>query len=319
MNLGSWNKADIRNIILFFHILFHMAEKGLITLNWNNIGFIICKPDAVYLNYEQEILSFLQQKGFQILACKYVTITPELCQSLYWNENIDFTDKWWELESEFFSLGESLCVLVQGIPEPPYKSVSELIDRKLKGDNKPENARSGTIRRSFGAVNRIFNLFHSSDCTNATKREASLFFSAEMINGLNQQGSRCLVKQKENRNLDMLDVYFRIKKHCIQVSSMDSKTKRKYGNFIKEKKRLASSLGNTQRQVWLFKTLQEEYRLFYEDIQEDILLETMTDYKYFKKIDYDALFQEFFAMGIKLTKWEASLLKTTMFISPTNF
>jgi nucleoside diphosphate kinase len=319
MNLGSWNKADIRNFILFFHILFHMAEKELITLNWNNIGFVICKPDAVYLNYENEILSFLQQKGFQILACKYVTITPELCQSLYWNENIDFTDKWWELESEFFSLGESLCVLVKGIPEHPYKSVSDLIDRKLKGDNKPENARSGTIRRSFGALNRIFNLFHSSDSTSATKREASLFFSDEMKEGLNFQGTQFLVKQNEKRNLDFIDVYFRIKKYCIQVSTLDPKEKRKYGNFIKEKKRQTLSLSNTEKQVWLFKTLQEEYRLFYEDIHEDILLETMTDYKHFKKIDYDALFQELFAMGLKLTKWEASLLKTTMFISPHNF
>lgn len=319
MNLGSRNKTDIRNIILFFHILFHMAEKELITLNWNNIGFVICKPDAVYLNFEQEILSFLQEKGFQILACKYVTITPDLCRSLYWNENIDFTDKWWELESEFFYLGESLCVLVQGTPEPPYKSVSEWIDRKLKGDNKPESARSGTIRGSFGAMNRIFNLFHSSDCTEAAKREALLFFSAEMLRSVDQQRARSLVKQKKAHNLDVIDVYFRIKKHCIHASVMDTKMKRKYGDYLDEKKQQSLNVSNSKKQVWLFKTLKEEYRLFYEEIQDDILLETITDYKYFTKIDFDALFRSFLATGLKLTKWEVCLLKTTLFFAPTNF
>lgn len=288
-------------------------------MDWNNIGFVICKPDAVYLNLEEEILSFLQQKGFQILACKYVTITPDLCRSLYWNEDIVFTDKWWEKESEFFNLGESLCVLVQGIPEPPYKSVSEWIDRKLKGNNRPESARSGTIRGSFGAMNRIFNLFHSSDCTTATKREASLFFSTEKLRSLAQQGARCLVKQKEERSLDVIDLYFRIKQHCIQVSAMDSKVKRKYADYLDEKKQDALSVSTSKKQIWLFKTLKEEYRLFYEDIQEDILLETITDYKYFTKIDFDTLFRAFVATGLKLTKWEICLLKTTMFFSPKNF
>jgi nucleoside diphosphate kinase len=319
MKLGSANKAVMRNFILFFHILFHMAEKELITLNWNNIGFITCKPDAVYLNYEQEILSFLQQKGLQILACKYVTITPDLCRSLYWNENIDFTDKWWELESEFFHLGESLCVLVQGTPEAPYKSVSEWIDRKLKGDNKPESARNETIRSSFGAMNRIFNLFHSSDCTEATKREASLFFSAEKLRSLDQLSTRCLVKPKKERTLDIIDVYFRIKKHCIQASDMSPKVKRKYGDYLDEKKQHALNVSNSKKQVWLFKTLKEEYRLFYEDIHEDILLETITDYKYFTKIDFNALFRSFIETGLKLTKWELCLLKTTLFFAPSNF
>lgn len=309
----------MRNFTLFFHILFHMAEKELIILNWNNIGFIICKPDAVYLNFEQEILSFLQQKGLEILACNYVTITPDLCRSLYWNENIDFTDKWWELESEFFHLGESLCVLVQGIPDAPYKSVSEWIDRKLKGDNKPEIARLETIRGSFGAMNRIFNLFHSSDCTEATKREASLFFSSEELKSLDQLGTRFLGKPKKERNLDIIDVYFRIKKHCILASDMSPKVKRKYGDYLDKKKLMALSVSNSKKQVWLFKTLKEEYRLFYEDIQEDILLETITDYKYFTKIDFNTLFRSFIETGLKLSKWEVCLLKTTLFFAPSNF
>jgi nucleoside diphosphate kinase len=290
-----------------------MTEKELIILNWNNIGFVIIKPDAVYLNLEQEILSFLQEKDVQILASKYVTITPELCRSLYWNEEFVFTDKWWELESEFFHLGESLCVLVQGKPEAPYKSVSEWIDRKLKGDNKPESARVETIRGSFGAMNRIFNLFHSSDCTEAAKREASLFFSGD------KRGNHCLIKQKVERNLDILDVYFRIKKHCIQNSVMDVKKKRNYEDYLEEKKRNAASVSNSKKQVWLFNTLKEEYLLFYEEIQDDILLETISDYKYFTKIDFDALIRSFAATGLMLTKWEVCLLKTTLFFAPSNY
>ncbi|GAA3332308.1 hypothetical protein GCM10020331_091940 [Ectobacillus funiculus] len=69
------------------------------------------------------------KKGFQILACKYVTITPDLCKLLYW-DGYRNSPKLWELKSEFFHLGESLCVLVQGTPQSPYKSVSELISQK---------------------------------------------------------------------------------------------------------------------------------------------------------------------------------------------
>jgi nucleoside diphosphate kinase len=288
-------------------------------LNWDNIGFVICKPDAVYLNLEQEILSFLRQKGFKILACKYVTITPDICRLLYWNGYDVPTAWWWELEAEFFNLGESLCVLVQGTTSPPYKSVSELIDKKLKGHYRPEYAKSGTIRSRFGAINRIFNLFHSSDCTKAAKREASLFFTAEEIECLAYKNTPCILKQNEDCFLDVTDTYFRIKLHCIQVSSMNPKVKQKYRNYIDEKYRQSKSVSNSKKQIWLYETLQEEYRLFYKDINENKLLKAITDYKHFKKIDYDALFQEFFTMGLKLTKWELCLLKTTMLLPPKNY
>jgi nucleoside diphosphate kinase len=281
-------------------------------LNWDNIGLVICKPDAVFLNLEQDILSFLRQQGFQILASKYVKINPTLCRHLYWHGEELPSEWWWELEAEFFNLGESLCVLVQGIPEYPYKSVSELIDRKWKGNNKPEFARSGTIRRTFGASNRIFNIVHSSDCTEATKREAALFFSDRKIGQLSQ----CSLKQKEKGNLDIIEIYFRIKQHCIQLATIDSKVKRRYIDYIEDKKREAMSISNSLKQVWLFKTMQEEYHMFNEEIEEDILLECITDYENFKRINYDSLLREFGKVGLKLTKWEWCLLKTTMLITP---
>ncbi|SFB26206.1 MULTISPECIES: nucleoside-diphosphate kinase [unclassified Bacillus (in: firmicutes)] len=288
-------------------------------MNWNNIGFVICKPDAVYLNLEQEILSFLREKGFEILACKYVTITPDLCRLLYWKGDDHVTGWWWELEAEFFNLGESLCILVQGTTSPPYRSVSELIDQKIKGNNKPEYAKSGTIRRKFGAMNRIFNLFHSSDCTKAAKREAPLFFTDEEFESLANENVSCILKQNENTTLDITDTYFRMKLHCIRVSSMNSNAKQEYLYYINEKHRQSRSVSNTKKQMWLYETLQEENRLFYMDIYENKLLKAITDYRYFKKIDYDALFKVFSKSGVKLTKWERCLLKTTMILLSKNY
>lgn len=281
-------------------------------MNWDNLGFVICKPDAVYLHLEQEILSFLQQKGFQILTCKYVTITPDLCRLLYWEEDKDYSEWWHELEAEFFHLGESLCVLVQGTPQPPYKSVSELIEKRWKGNFKPEKAKEGTVRHTFGSMNGIFNLFHSADCTSATKREASLFFTAEEIERSTYQDTPYLLKQKEKHNLDIIDIYFRIKQQCIQVSPMHPEVKKRYRNYIDEKHRQAMSVSGSMKQIWLYKTLQEEYQLFYADICEDTLLKCIIDYKHFKKIDYDMLFRAFVTVGLKLTRWETCLFKTTM-------
>lgn len=270
---------------------------------------MICKPDAVYLNLEKEILSFLGRKGFKILACKYVTITPDRCRSLYWNG--DYSEWWWEIEAEFFNLGESLCVLVQGTSESPYKSVSELIEKKWKGNFRPEDAKKGTIRSTFGSMNGIFNLFHSADSTKAAKREASLFFSDEELQRATSQGISCVLKQKEKRTLDVPELYLRIKQYCIDVSSIHPNVKRSYRNFIDEKNRQAMSVSNSKKQIWLYKTLQEDYRMFY-GVHNDKLLKCISDYKNFKKIDYDALFQAFVKIGLKLTKWESCLLKTTM-------
>ncbi|WP_165350662.1 MULTISPECIES: nucleoside-diphosphate kinase [Bacillaceae] len=281
-------------------------------MNWNNLGFVICKPDAVYLGLEQDILSFLRQKGFQILTYKYVTITPDLCRRLYWEENKDYSEWWHELESEFFNLGESLCVLVQGTPPSSYQSVSDLIEKKWKGNFRPEKAKEGTIRHTFGSRNGIFNLFHSSDCTSATKRESSIFFTAEEIERLPYQRVPYSLKQKEKHNLDIADLYFRIKQQCIQVSSMHPEVKKRYKNYIDEKHYQAMSVSNSLKQTWLYKTLQEEYQMFYADIYEDHLLKCITDYKHFRNIDYDKLFRAFATIGLNLTSWETCLFKTTM-------
>ncbi|MDQ6596421.1 nucleoside-diphosphate kinase [Bacillus salipaludis] len=282
-------------------------------MNWENLGFVICKPDAVYLHLEQEILSFLQRKGFKILTCKYVTVTPDLCRLLYWNEgNLEW---WHELEAEFYNLGESLCVLVQGTPKPPYKSVSELIVKKLKGNFRPEKAKEGTVRNTFGSINGIFNLFHAADCTSATKREAALFFTTEELERLTYQGTPYFLKQKEKHNLDFIEMYFRIKQQCIQISSMNPGVKKRYKKFIDEKHIQSISVSNSMKQIWLYKTLQEEYQMFYKDIRKDKLLMSITDYKHFKRIKFDELFREFVTVSINLTRWETCLFKTSLLLA----
>jgi nucleoside diphosphate kinase len=289
------------------------------TLNWNNIGFVICKPDAVYLNLEKDILAFLEKNGFRILGSKYMKITPDLCQRLYWNDDYYEPAWWWTLETEFFSLGESLCVLVEKEPHHPYQSISEEINLKWKGNNKPELAQSGSIRRTFGSMNRIFNLFHSSDSTKEAKREALLFFSPEEIRHITNKGSKCELKDKNKHSLDVIDMYFRIKKRLIQASSLDVKEKQNYHDFIEKKMQQASSLSRSKRQIWLYQSLQEEYSLFYDEIRDNKLLKSITDYKRFKHINFNALVKTIGTLGLKLSKWEICLLKTTLLIPPKEY
>jgi nucleoside diphosphate kinase len=289
------------------------------TLNWNNMGFVICKPDAVYLNLEKDILAYLEKNGFQILASKYMKITPELCQRLYWNDDHYEPAWWWTLETEFFSLGESLCVLVGKEPQHPYQSTSEEINLKWKGNNKPELAQSGSIRQKFGSMNRIFNLFHSSDSTKEAKREALLFFSPEEIGHLPNKGSKCVLKDKNKHSIDVVDIYFRIKKRLIQASSLNAKEKQNYHAFIEKKIQQAGSLNQSKRQIWLFQSLQEEYSLFYDEIRDNKLLKSITDYKRFKHTNFNALVKTIGALGLKFSKWEICLLKTTLLIPPKEY
>ncbi|MHC0039300.1 nucleoside-diphosphate kinase [Pseudoneobacillus sp. C159] len=285
-------------------------------MNWNNIGFVICKPDAVYLNLEQDILAYLQENGFEILASKYVDITPDLCQRLYWNDDDYEPAWWWKLETEFFNLGESLCVIVQGKPRHPYRSVSEEINQKWKGNNKPELAQQGSIRHKFGSMNRIFNLFHSSDSSNDAKREALLFFSNEEINHLENRHYLCKFKQNDQHSLDLVDLYFRLKMRCLQRATMDTRVRHHYTTFIEEKIQQSKGISQAKRQIWLYETLQEEYRQFFKVLRENKLLKYMTDYRLFHRVNFDALLPR---VGLDFSKWESCLLKTTLLIPPKNF
>ena len=131
---------------------------------------IIIKPDGIQRQLAGRIMSRLEQKGFKLVAAKFVHISEELARKLYSvHEGQSF------LEGLVRFIISSPCLVTvweaEGIIE---------MARKMMGATFGPNAEPGTIRGDFGSSNR-FNLVHGSDSPESAKREIDLFFMPDEI------------------------------------------------------------------------------------------------------------------------------------------
>lgn len=126
---------------------------------------IILKPDAVQRGLCGRIISRFEDKGLQIVGCKFMTIPMSLAEKHYEAH-----------KAKGFYLGlvrymTSSPVLVIGL-----RGVGAIdMCRKMMGATFGSKAEPGTIRGDFG-VSNSFNLIHGSDSPEAAKRELELFF-----------------------------------------------------------------------------------------------------------------------------------------------
>ncbi|MFX3660728.1 MAG: nucleoside-diphosphate kinase, partial [Ectobacillus sp.] len=259
-------------------------------MNWDEIGFVICKPDAVYLHLEAEICKFLQGKGFQILFYKYVRINRDLCRGLYPDRYAQMKEHW-ELEAEFYELGDSLCLIIKGEIPREYESVSSYINDRWKGSFIPEEAREDTIRGKFAALTPVFDLIHAADCTEAAKREIRLFFTEKETNCL-QELRYVNLRQKHPGELDSAYCYFRLKLQLIQAATMDPHLKRAYFYYVQEQHKKCKQVNRNMTRRLLYRMLQEENELFSPILKANPFLAAITSYRHFTKINYDKLFQQ---------------------------
>jgi nucleoside-diphosphate kinase len=131
----------------------------------------IIKPDAVARGHAGEILTIIQQNGFQILGMKMVHITKPQAEAFYAVHR----------ERPFFS------GLVKFMTEGPVVVLAlegeNAIDkwREVMGATNPANAAEGTIRKRF-AENIERNCVHGSDAAATAAQEVPFFFStAELL------------------------------------------------------------------------------------------------------------------------------------------
>jgi nucleoside-diphosphate kinase len=131
----------------------------------------IIKPDAVARGHAGEILTIIQQNGFEILGMKMVHITKPQAEAFYAIHR----------ERPFFS------GLVKFMTEGPVVVLAlegeNAIDkwREVMGATNPANAAEGTIRKRF-AENIERNCVHGSDAAATAAQEVPFFFStAELL------------------------------------------------------------------------------------------------------------------------------------------
>ena len=134
--------------------------------------FVAIKPDAVQRALIGEIISRFEQKGFKLVAMKFMKVSEELAKQHYGEHK----------EKPFFSglvnfitSGPIVAMVWEG------KGVISSI-RKLMGKTNPQESEIGTIRGDF-AVDVSQNIVHGSDSEQSAKREIGLFFKEnELVN-----------------------------------------------------------------------------------------------------------------------------------------
>lgn len=115
----------------------------------NEYCFIIVKPGGVRRGHVGDIISRLEQEGFQLLALKHLTLTRRQVTSHYWR---------WQREAWFDGL---LAHMTSG----PSVAIAALGDaqrlEELAGTTVPIEAEPGTWRRLYG-VSITDNAVHTS-------------------------------------------------------------------------------------------------------------------------------------------------------------
>ena len=140
----------------------------------DRFAFLVMKPDAVVQGLQTEILDFLEDYGFHIVAAKQAMLTPAHRADLY----VDFLKGArtnWDLGSTLYSLGPSNFVILHDDRPVPDATAAERLTR-VKGNFIPRLAGNDTIRGRFNAVSPVFNLVHTSDDTTSMLREVPIFF-----------------------------------------------------------------------------------------------------------------------------------------------
>ena len=128
--------------------------------------FFMIKPDGVKRNLIGEVVSRVEEKGFEITKIKMMMISKSLAEEHY-GEHKDkpfFNDL-----VEFITSGPVVAMQVEG------KNVVAQI-RNLMGATNPSDATPGSIRGDL-ATELDQNVVHGSDSDKSAERELNLFFS----------------------------------------------------------------------------------------------------------------------------------------------
>jgi nucleoside-diphosphate kinase len=124
------------------------------------------KPDGVKRNLIGEVISRVEEKGFEITKIKMMMISKSLAEEHY-GEHKDkpfFNDL-----VEFITSGPVVAMQVEG-----ENVVAQI--RNLMGATNPSDATPGSIRGDL-ATELDQNVVHGSDSDKSAEKELNLFFS----------------------------------------------------------------------------------------------------------------------------------------------
>ncbi|MCA9255309.1 MAG: nucleoside-diphosphate kinase [Phycisphaerales bacterium] len=131
---------------------------------------IILKPDAVQRGMAGRIITRFEEKGFQIVGMKLITIDKALAEKHY---GVHKEKPFYPRLLEYITSSPVVVMVLQAVN-------AITVARKMMGATFGSKAEPGTIRGDFGLSNS-FNLIHGSDSPEAAESEMALYFTKEEI------------------------------------------------------------------------------------------------------------------------------------------
>ena len=140
-------------------------------MNSQNIErtLILVKPDGVARSLVGEVVSRIENKGYQIVGLKMMTPSREILAKHYAEHE---GKPFYEPLLEFMLSGPIVAMIAQG---------NRVIEgfRKLAGTTDPTTAEPGTIRGDLArdqGTKVVQNIVHGSDSPESAAREIAIFF-----------------------------------------------------------------------------------------------------------------------------------------------
>jgi nucleoside-diphosphate kinase len=130
---------------------------------------ILVKPDGVARSLVGEVVSRIENKGYQIVGLKMMTPSREILAKHYAEHE---GKPFYEPLLEFMLSGPIVAMIAQG---------NRVIEgfRKLAGTTDPTTAEPGTIRGDLArdqGTKVVQNIVHGSDSPESAAREIAIFF-----------------------------------------------------------------------------------------------------------------------------------------------
>ena len=147
------------------------ARIRLTPVNSQNLErtLILVKPDGVARSLVGEVVSRVENKGYQIVGLKMLAPTREILAKHYAEHE---GKPFYEPLIEFMLSGPIVAMIAQG---------NRVIEgfRKLAGTTDPTTAEPGTIRGDLArdqGTKVVQNIVHGSDSPESAAREIAIFF-----------------------------------------------------------------------------------------------------------------------------------------------
>lgn len=132
--------------------------------------FLMIKPDGIQRQLIGQIVSRFEQKGYQLIGAKLLSVSKTLAEKHYEEHK---GRPYFDNLIAFITSSPVFAMVWQG------ENVISTA-RKMMGTTNPSEASPGTIRGDYGVVTHR-NLIHGSDSPENATREISLFFKEDEL------------------------------------------------------------------------------------------------------------------------------------------